>query len=166
MTQRRNQARWLALLAATALALYLCWLMLQPFVGVLAWAVVLVIVFYPAHRRLVQRTGWPGLSALVSSILVIVTILVPLTFITLAVANELAGAITNVQGALQTLLDPNQTGPTRRAIEWLSRYVDFDQLVSGDLLSQHLGEISRLIAQRTLILVGGAVGVLVSGSSS
>ena len=37
---RRFRARWLALLGATLLAMYLCWLMLQPFVEVLLWAVV------------------------------------------------------------------------------------------------------------------------------
>ena len=45
MRDRIDQARWLAVLVATAIALYLCWLMLRPFLGVLAWAIVLVIVF-------------------------------------------------------------------------------------------------------------------------
>ena len=40
-----DQARWIAVLAATAIALYLCWVMLRPFMGVVAWAGVLVIVF-------------------------------------------------------------------------------------------------------------------------
>ncbi|HKO96885.1 MAG TPA: hypothetical protein VJU86_07835 [Pyrinomonadaceae bacterium] len=40
----QNQARWIAGLAATWIALYLCWLMLRPFIGVLEWAAVLVIV--------------------------------------------------------------------------------------------------------------------------
>lgn len=52
MKEHRNQARWIAVLAATAIALYLCWLMLRPFIGVLEWAAVLVIVFYPVHKRL------------------------------------------------------------------------------------------------------------------
>ena len=50
-----NQARWLAVLAATAIGLYLCWLMLRPFIGVLEWAIVLVIVLYPVHKRLTHR---------------------------------------------------------------------------------------------------------------
>jgi predicted PurR-regulated permease PerM len=51
MRERKFQARLLALLFATAVALYLCWLMLQPFVNVLAWAAVLVVFFYPIHSR-------------------------------------------------------------------------------------------------------------------
>ncbi|HEX6186682.1 MAG TPA: hypothetical protein VFZ40_01270, partial [Pyrinomonadaceae bacterium] len=75
MKQQVNQTRWLALLVATALAIYLCWLMLRPFVDVLLWAAVLVIVFYPVHQRLTKRLGRPGLSALISSFLVTIAVL-------------------------------------------------------------------------------------------
>src|SRR5215210_3417096 len=104
MREQRIQARWLALLIATAIALYLCWLMLQPFVSVLAWAAVLVIVFYPVHRRLVAWTKRPSTSALLSSLLVIFTILIPLALITFAVVNELSNALNSVHGNVSSLL--------------------------------------------------------------
>ncbi|HYH87041.1 MAG TPA: hypothetical protein VEX60_16425, partial [Pyrinomonadaceae bacterium] len=85
-----RQARWIGLVAATLVALYLCWKMLQPFVEVVLWAVVLVIVFFPVHRRILRRVGSPGWSAVLSCLLVIVIILVPLTLLTFAVVNELA----------------------------------------------------------------------------
>ena len=92
MREDTLRARWIAALAATAIALYLCWLMLQPFVVVLEWAAVLVIVFYPVHTRILERVGRPGLSALVSCILVIVIVLVPLAFVITALTRELAGS--------------------------------------------------------------------------
>src|SRR5512132_4048618 len=82
--------RWIGLLAATLVALYLCWLMLQPFIEVVLWAVVLVIVFFPVHKRIQARVGSPGWSAMLSCLLVIVVILVPLTLLTFAVVNELS----------------------------------------------------------------------------
>ena len=93
MTNRTKQTRWWLLLAVTALALYLCWLMVKPFAGVLAWAAVLVIVFYPVHLRLVRKTGRPALSALISCALVILTILVPVVLLTVAVLREFSGAV-------------------------------------------------------------------------
>ncbi len=87
MREGRIQPRWIALLAATAAGLYLCWLMLLPFINVLAWAAVLVVVFYPVHRRLVERTKRPATSALISCLLVIFVILLPLTLVTLALAS-------------------------------------------------------------------------------
>ena len=50
-------AGFVTLLIVLAFALYLCWLMLQPFANVLLWAGVLAIVFYPMHRRILERTG-------------------------------------------------------------------------------------------------------------
>src|SRR3569832_2237275 len=82
--------RWIMLLVATAVALYLCWSMLQPFIEVVLWAVVLVIVFFPVHRRIQARLGSPGWSAMVSCLIVILVILIPLTLITLAVVRELS----------------------------------------------------------------------------
>ena len=85
----RLTGRSLGLLVIFAIAAYLCWLMLRPFVGVLMWAVVLVVVFYPAHRRLEAWTGSPGSAAALSTLLVIVTILLPVIGVTFAVAQEL-----------------------------------------------------------------------------
>jgi predicted PurR-regulated permease PerM len=163
MTERRIQARWVALLAASALALYLCWLMLQPFVGVLAWAAVLVIIFYPVHSRLVARTGRPATSALLSSLLVIVTILAPLTLITLALVNELSGVAQNLQANLSSLLDPNSriAGPVLR---WLGQYVNVDQLLSPQFIMERLKGMGGAIAGRTLGFVGGVLGVIVQAA--
>jgi predicted PurR-regulated permease PerM len=160
MNEQRIQARWLALLVATAIALYLCWLMLQPFVNVVAWAAVLVIVFYPVHRRLVARTHRPATSALLSSLLVIFTILVPLTLITLAVVNELSNAVNSVHGNVSTFLDP-QTSPLGRIIGWLGQYINIEELRSGDFLKERLKGMTGAIAGRALGFVGGLVGIIV-----
>ena len=85
----RLTGRSLGLLVIFAIAAYLCWLMLRPFVGVLMWAVVLVVVFFPAHRRLEAWTGSPGSAAALSTLLVIFTILLPVIGVTFAVAHEL-----------------------------------------------------------------------------
>ena len=160
MREQRIQARWLALLIATAIALYLCWLMLQPFVNVLAWAAVLVIVFYPVHRRLVARTGRPATSALLSSLLVIFTILVPLTLITLALVNELSNAVDAVHGNVSSLLDP-QTSPLGRAVNWIGRYINIEELRSGEFLKERLKGMGGAIASRALGFFGGVVGAVV-----
>src|SRR5215213_2832671 len=97
------QARWIAVLVVTAIALYLCWLMLRPFIGVLEWAVVLVIIFYPVHRRLAERIRRPGLSALVSCLLVVLVVVLPQIVLTVAVAQELAKVLPNLPSQLSQL---------------------------------------------------------------
>jgi predicted PurR-regulated permease PerM len=160
MADYKRQVRWWVLLFVTVVCLYLCWLMVKPFVGVLAWATVLVIVFYPIHRRLVQRTQRPALSALISCILVILTILVPVALITFAVVNQLSGAVNSVQGATIYLLDPNSP-VTGRALQWIGQYVDVEQIRSGQYLTEQLKGVSGEIAGRTLGIIGGVVGAIV-----
>jgi predicted PurR-regulated permease PerM len=146
--------RWWLLLFVTAISLYLCWRMIQPFLGVVAWATVLVIVFYPVHKRLSQRIKRPSLTALVSCVLVILIILVPVALITLAVVNELAGAVQSLQAAVNYVLDPNSrlTGPV---MNFLSRFVDISQLRSEEFLLERLKGVSGQIAGQTLGFLGG-----------
>src|SRR5215213_3519692 len=162
--------RWVGLLVATVAALYLCWKMLQPFIEVVLWAVVLVIVFFPIHRRIQARVGSPGWSALLSCLLVVFAILVPLTLLTFAVVNELSDFAQMLQpkpdgsggaaGAAAGLLDPNHPylGP---AVRWLGQYVDISKLGSQEFIAERLKGVSGVIASRTLGFVGGAVGFIV-----
>src|SRR5215212_6946979 len=167
---KSRQVRWFGLLAATAVALYLCWSMLQPFIEVVLWAVVLVIVFFPVHRRIQARVGSPGWSALLSCLLVIFVILVPLTLLTFAVVNELSDFAQMLQpkpdgtggaaGAAAGLLDPNSPylGPV---VRWVGQYYDLSKLGSQEFLAERLKGVSGAIASRTLGFVGGAVGFIV-----
>jgi predicted PurR-regulated permease PerM len=160
MRERKFDARMLALLLATAVALYLCWLMLQPFVSVLAWAAVLVVFFYPIHRRLVRRTGRPATSALLSSLFVIIVILLPLTLITFAVVKEMTGVVQNLQANAAALFNTNSP-VTGRFIGWLGHYVNLDQLSSQEFLVDRLRGLSGTIAGSTLGFVGGLAGGIV-----
>ena len=160
MTDRNKQVRWWLLLVVTAIALYLCWLMVKPFAGVLAWSTVLVIVFYPVHQRLVRKTKRPALSALISCALVILTILVPVALMTIAVLRELSGAAQSLQSNLVVFLDPNLP-LTGRLLGWLNKFVDFEQLRSQEYLLEWLKGKSGAIAGQTLGFLGGAVGIVV-----
>lgn len=147
-------------MVATGIALYLCWRMLQPFVAVLSWATVLVVAFYPVHRRLLARTKRPGTSALLSCLLVVVTILIPVTLIIFALVHELSGFADNVKANLSALLDPNSP-VTGRFLNWLGQYVNVEELRSQDFLAERLKGMGGMLAGRTLGFVGGLVGVVV-----
>ena len=160
MPIQSNNVRWWLLLFVTAISLYLCWRMVQPFLGVIAWATVLVIIFYPVHKRLAQRIRRPSLAALVSCALVILIILVPIALITLAVFKELANAVQSMQSAVDYVLNPNSpvTGPI---LNYLSHYVDVSQLYSEEFLAERLKGVSGQLAGRTLGFLGGLAGVIV-----
>jgi predicted PurR-regulated permease PerM len=133
--------------------------MLQPFVVVLEWAAVLVIVFYPVHTRIVQRVGRPGLSALVSCILVIVIVLVPLAFIITALTRELAGSAQTLPEQVGPFLDPNSPR-TSQILHWLQERGIIQSDPQQFLLDQTRNALRGLLGQ-TLGLLGDVLSTVV-----
>ena len=153
---QRDQARWVILLGTLAGALYLCWLMLKPFIGVLLWAAVLTMTFDPVHRRIVARTKSPNLSALICCVLVVLAIGVPSGLVSWAILHEIVPAVSNLEGGVMTLLSPESpyTGP---AIQWLGERMDLEK-ARTEIVTQ-LSSLST--AARTVAIVGGVVGTFV-----
>jgi predicted PurR-regulated permease PerM len=153
-------AGFVALVAVLLAALYVCWLMFQPFFNVLLWAAVLSVVFYPMHRRILQRTGKPTLAAACSTLLVILLILLPVTFITVAVVRELTGAATAFQASDRTLANSLPPG-----VVWLldraGQYVDIDRESARTFIVERMQTWGTALAASTLVVVGGVVGALV-----
>ena len=134
--------------------------MLQPFVNVILWATVLTVVFYPLHKRIRERVASPSGAAALSTLLVIVLILLPVTFITIAVVRELSGAADNLQRGVQQL-----SGPTMPGLSWildrLRGYVDIDPIAAQQFVAERMQAWGSALAGSTLVMVGGAVGAVV-----
>ncbi|HEY8462352.1 MAG TPA: AI-2E family transporter, partial [Blastocatellia bacterium] len=155
--KRKIYIRWLALLALTAVALYVCWLMLLPFVNVLAWASVLAILFHPIHKRLVAITKRPSWSALLSTLIVIAVIVIPMTLLTVVVSKEIGEMAKNAREFFSSLSDPESP-----AIGWITSRFEryFGHLDLQGYLLDRLESFSGAIAGRTLGFLGGVVGII------
>jgi len=151
-------AGFVALIAVLLIALYVCWLMFQPFFNVLMWAGVLCVVFYPMHRRIRARTGKPSLAAALSTLLVVLLILLPVTAVTVAVVRELSGAAATFQSTDHTWTAPPGVA---RALDLLGRYVDIDRDTARKFIGDRMQTWGAMLASSTLVVVGGAVGAVV-----
>ena len=160
MSDQINQARWLAVLVVTGIGLYLCWLMLRPFIGVLEWAIVLVIVLYPVHKRLTRRIKSRSLSALVSCLLVLLVVVLPLTLLTMTVANELGKVVPNLPSQFSQLMNA-QTPLFGRISEWLQTRLGIDTLRTQEFLGEQLRRSSEFLLGFTWNLLGNIVGGIV-----
>lgn len=156
MRERQIPARWLAVLAATAIGIYLCWLMLQPFVEVLEWAAVLVIVFYPVNQRLSRWTGHPKLSALASALLIIVIVLAPLLLLMFALGNELRNVAQSLPENLTAFFD-SKSPAKGRIVAWIQQHVHLDSLQSQEFIKDQLGQMSAKLLGQSLGLIGGMI---------
>lgn len=153
-------AGYITLFALLAIALYVCWLMLRPFFNVLLWAAVLAVIFYPMHRRILERTAKPTVAAALSTLLVVILILLPVTFITVAVVRELSQAASAFQAPDQSWSFPTPPG-VAWVLERVGGYVDIDRETARKFLAERMQTWGAALAGSTLVVIGGAVGAVV-----
>ncbi|CAN5646501.1 AI-2E family transporter [soil metagenome] len=141
-------------------ALYICWLIVQPFVNVLLWASVLTMVFYPLHRRIRLGVRQPEAAAALSTLLVIVLILIPITFVTVAIVRELRDVAEALQTNVQQVGGPTIPG-LGLILGRLDGYVDIDPVAAQKFLAERMQIWGAALAGSTLVVVGGALGAVV-----
>jgi len=100
----------LVLLAATVFGSYLCYRLVAPFLSALVWALSLAVLFLPFQRWVESKIRRPGLTALVSVLVIGLMVVVPVTFL----AQRLALQAT--EGA-QIIEKKVESGEWRRALE-------------------------------------------------
>lgn len=148
------------MLVATAIALYLCWLMLRPFMGVLAWAIVLVIVFQPVHKEIARRTRRRSLSALISCVLVVLVVVLPLTLIAVAVAQEFGKVAPNLPTSLSQLFS-QQPAALGRFSGWLQNRFGIDLVGLQDFFIQQFQNVSERLVGASFSVAGNIVSGIV-----
>lgn len=159
MKDQSNQVRFIATLAAIAITLYLCWLMLRPFIAVLAWATVLVIVFYPVQQKLTQRIKRPGLCALLSSMLVILVVVLPLAFVAIAVTNELTDAVHRLPPHMEELM--GATGSlSGRMFDWIHAQLGIDAAQTQQFVLERLRAFSSVVVGQTVGVMGNVLSAI------
>jgi len=157
----RPSLRWLPLAVVVALALYLCFRILQPFLNVILWAVVLAVVFNPVHVQVERRIASPSLASALSTLLVLVTILVPITLITVAVVHEAQAAAARLSDNNGEWLRVN-SALIEPALRPLSRFIDIDldTLRSPEFIREKLRALSGSLAIGTVGVVGGVFSIV------
>ena len=153
---------WTIFLAATALILYLCLLIVRPFSTVIAWSSVLVITFYPVHQRLVRKTGRVSLSAFVCSVMVVVTFVIPLLFVTAVAVDQFVALGASLQQMSTDQLDAKAWAPLRQAFAWFGGRLGLDGTDIAAWVRQNASELTRVVAGYTLTAAQNVAGGVVS----
>jgi predicted PurR-regulated permease PerM len=86
-----DQIRFLIVLMATAIGVYLCYLLTVPFLASLTWALVLSVTFSHAHAKIETHIKHLGVAAAIS----VAAILLLVVFPVVLVGQQLVGEITN-----------------------------------------------------------------------
>jgi AI-2E family transporter len=161
-TFTQHALKWTIFLAATAIILYLCLLIVRPFLNVIAWSSVFVITCYPVHQRLVRKTGSVSLSAFVSSVMVVVAFVIPLLFLTAVAVDQFAALGASLQQMFADQTGPMAWAPLRQAYEWLSNRLGLDAAAIVAWTRQNASELTRVVAGYTLAAAQNVAGAVVS----
>ncbi len=147
----RKQASTWFLLALAGLALYLSFLVARPFLNPIFAAIVLAIVFYPLHARMLSAIRSPNVASAVSTILVILIVAIPAVLVGLAVTRELGELYQSLsqKSAAQGGVSPYLMHLTEAPLRVVGRYVNLSRL---DLRSNLLDWVEG--ASRYAVAVG------------
>jgi predicted PurR-regulated permease PerM len=135
---------------------------LRPFYDVIAWSIVLVITFYPVHRRLLHRTRHSSLSAFLSTMIVVLTILGPLLLVTALVVGELADLGNALQARFRDGADIRDFAPIRHVMEWLNQRFGLNIEQVLQTISKNASGITQVAAKYSLALAGNVTNLIVS----
>jgi len=144
---------------AVLLIAYLAYQIVQPFLVEIGWALVLAIVLAPAQTRVAARVG-AGRSAALLTVLVLVLLVLPATFVVLMLVREGSQIVSYVEGQLSDRGGP--MGLFRVAWDWLHARVPLlpseEEIV--EQVSRSLGGVASNVASRAGLVVKGTAQFL------
>jgi predicted PurR-regulated permease PerM len=123
----RERVLALILISATAIVFYLCYLITQPFLPALAWAMALAVLTYPLYRRIESRVRRPNLAAAISVLIVLLVIVGPSAFVVRQLGSELATTVDFITNQTETgrwwiVLERNPS--LAPAVKWIEQHLD------------------------------------------
>jgi predicted PurR-regulated permease PerM len=146
----RNHVQTLVLMLVTVLGVYLCYLIVAPFISVLAWAVTLAVLFYPFQHWLETKFKYSSLAAFVSVLLIGLIVVVPAMFVGQQLLEQ---ALNGAQIVEQQV----NSGDWRRVLEAQPQLAAIADKV------EHYVDVPGTIETLTAWL-GDAAGAIVKGS--
>jgi predicted PurR-regulated permease PerM len=98
---RKDYTATILFFLIVAIFFYLFYRLMVPFVAPIAWAGILVIVFYPLYKRILKKVKSSTLASLLSCFLILIIILGPSIYLLASLVNEAAYAVQKVNAAYQ-----------------------------------------------------------------
>ncbi|MGA9966570.1 MAG: AI-2E family transporter, partial [Terriglobales bacterium] len=154
----RNGAGRVFLLGLTAVALYFCYVLVTPFLRAILFSIVLAVLSYPLHSRIQRRIRNRNVSALLSTCLVLLFIVLSMALL----GRALATGLRDVYQSLSSAGDGSERLSLylihlfERAVELVSSYVPIS---TSDLKAATVNQAEKGVAA-LLGMTAGALGSL------
>jgi predicted PurR-regulated permease PerM len=127
----RERVLALTLIALTAVAVYLCYRLLVPFLPMLAWALALALVTHPMHRAICRRIRQPDVAAGVAVAVVAIAVVAPAVLVGRALVARAVASIPVLERELASghWREVVERSPwIAAALGWIERELDLPAL--------------------------------------
>lgn len=159
-----RRATTIFLLALGAVTLWFGYLIARPFLQPIFFAVVLAIVFYPLHARLHKRIRNASAAALLSTLCVLLSIVIPAFLLSAALRSELSVIYQSLSasGAQDGGLITRALQLIETARMWLGKYVDLSQADLRTELLERLQQVSAFLLSQLAGFAGDVTSFVVA----
>jgi predicted PurR-regulated permease PerM len=154
----RERARAIVFVLIAVIVAVLCWLVVEPVFGSLAWATAFAVVFLPVYRWLAKRLKRPSLAAGLTTLLVGIVLVAPTVLIGHQIAQEAVTASQTVKKSIeddswQKAVDRNPL--VRSTFGWAGVVIDLKEQAAR--LSEHVPKLVQKLALGSLSIASGTV---------
>jgi predicted PurR-regulated permease PerM len=161
MNDRKKLAQFILLMFITGLMLYLCWQMVLPFISIILWSVILVIIFHPFYRKIYAKTKNHPLSAIITIAISLLTFIIPIMLVSAAAINELAGfAGTTIVQIEQVIADP-QHSQLGYIYTYLNGFVNLEELIKAEDIKAFASRVSEVMLSASWYVIEGVFGTFI-----
>jgi len=145
----------------------LCYQIFSPFIGLMAWALILAVTLYPAHQKLARKMGGrQGLSATLLTLAGIVIIVLPTAVLMGALGDSLHDLLDSVRNNTLVIPEPKAgvaewpiVGKKAHAA-WTQAHEDLPAFVKS--LQPKIGALARTAVEAVASIAGAILLFLAS----
>ncbi|MFZ1321933.1 MAG: AI-2E family transporter [Ignavibacteria bacterium] len=161
LNNRKQMSEFVLMMFITGLLLYICWLMLAPFISVLLWSAILVIIFYPVYKKLFIKTNNHSLSAVITIFVSLFTFIIPVLALLASAVNEISGISGTSVDEIKQILSDMQKGKFSFIYNYLNEFIRIEEFLKPEDIKGLINNIRDLILSASLNFIEGAFGIII-----
>lgn len=161
LIDKKQMSQFVILMFITGILLYICWLMLAPFIAVLLWSVILVIIFHPVYKKLLEKINNHSISAVITIIISLFIFIIPVMVILASAVNELAGISSMSTEEIKQILSDLQNGRFSFIYVYLNKFISLEEFIKPEDIKGFVNTIKDAVLSASLYFIQGAFGILI-----
>jgi len=121
---------------------YLTYLIIQPFLNSIAWAVVFSIVLYPVYAFILRFVRFKVISSAVTLLILILLILGPFTYLSFILTDEVGNFIESInQGTTGSIKDIFTNPKLMKLVSKIQSYMGVEAIDIGNIITENIKKI-------------------------